>query len=219
MLVQELPFEKDVFMALKSLENGKPFHIILSTLHQSLLKSEKNTPTSLQTKALLETLVLPKQELMASIGMQKILSLWLKAETPDNAREGAYTLLQSAGLIPNHLSESELLSALLDKINPSGGGNTATVVRESLSYLSSQGFIQSAEINEILGELNHLLHNIGGKRNLTALAKTILLAVHANFEANDLNSTDQGQNPVVKLLNNNPDIVQAGSKKIGDLSY
>lgn len=217
MLVQELPFEKDVFMALKSLENGKPFHIILSTLHQSLLKSEKNTPTSLQTKALLETLVLPKQELMASIGMQKILSLWLKAETPDNAREGAYTLLQSAGLIPNHLSESELLSALLDKINPSGGGNTATVVRESLSYLSSQGFIQSAETNEILGELNHLLHNVGGRQNLTALAKTILLAVHANFEANDLNSTDQGQNPVVKLLNNNPEIVQAGSKKIGDL--
>ncbi|MGE8079178.1 hypothetical protein [Peribacillus loiseleuriae] len=218
MFVQELPFIKDVFMALQSVEDGKPFHIILSNLLQGLLKSEKNTPTSVQTKALLETLVLPKQELMASTGMQKILSLWLKAETPVHVREGAYTLLQSAGLIPQHVSESELLSAFLDKIIPSGRSNATAVVRESLSYLSSQGFIQPTETNDILGELNRLLRNVEERQNLniTSLAKTLFSAVHANFEAKAFGSTDQGHNPVVKLLNNNPDAVQVASGKIGD---
>lgn len=219
MLVQELPFVKDVFMALQSVESGKPFHIILSTLLQNLLKSEKHTPTSAQTKALLETLVLPKQELMEKIGMQKILSLWLKAETPVHVREGAYTLLQSAGLIPQHVSESELLSAFLDKIIPSGRSNATAVVREGLSYLSSQGLIQPTETNDILSDLNRLLRNAGERQNLhiTSLVKTLLSAVHANFEAKAFISADQGQNPVIKLLNNNPDTVQAASSKIGEL--
>ncbi|MBA9024889.1 hypothetical protein [Peribacillus huizhouensis] len=219
MLVQELPFVNDVFMALHSVENGKPLHLILSTLFQNLLTNERNTPASVQTKALLETLVRPKEELIALTGMQKILSLWLKAETPANVREGAYTLLQSTGLIPNHLSESELLSAFLDKILPSGNNNAAAVVRESLSYLSSQEIIQPIETNDILSQLNQLLRNVGERHNqhIPSFTKTLLLAVHANFVAKGANNGNQEQNPVVKLLNNNPDIVKEASSKIGDL--
>ena len=105
MYMQQLPFIEDVFKALFTQAKGESFHGMLQQLLTNITSASNQTETAIQLKAVLESLIVPKQGQIQEMGLQKLISHWLNPNSQAAIKEGAFSLLQKTGFLSQLLAE------------------------------------------------------------------------------------------------------------------
>jgi hypothetical protein len=215
---QKLPFVKDVFTALSSVQSGKPMHSMLTTLLQQLNESGSASETVQQTKVTLQQFVLPKQEQFAATGLQKTVSLWLSPNRSADLQNGAYSLLQNSGLIPNNMAEQEFLQKL---ITTSSTNHTPALLQQGSSLISA--YSTASDIGSeskqatILQLFNKLVNNhehsrgaIPDQPKAVELMKLLLQTGNRLYA----DQTELKENPIITFMNSNSEQVASAKQQL-----
>ncbi|MGE7760681.1 hypothetical protein [Peribacillus sp. NPDC097895] len=165
MLVQQLPFVKNVFEAIFEQTKGEPFHKLLSDLHQQLQDGSTKTKTTDKLIGVLDSLHVAKQNQLQQNGLQKLVTAWLDSDSTPKMKSGAFSLLQQTGFIPKGTTEAVFLENLIDGAAARSGFPKNSVIdklHQGLHLLSegkngAWGKVEKVEmnVNRLLNGLDH----------------------------------------------------------------
>ncbi|PLS16659.1 hypothetical protein CVD28_16415 [Bacillus sp. M6-12] len=157
MHLQGLPFIKDVFQALLSIEKGQPFHTLLAGLVEQLNKSGEPTETALQIRKLIGEQLQPEKSQIGSKAFRSLIHAWASENAPLVQQQSAYRILQTAGIIDKNITELEFAESLIQK-----------------AHVFSSGTKQSSRVAQGLALIAQYMHAI--KQNNQSLANQALEA-------------------------------------------
>lgn len=141
MMVNNLPFVDEVFIALQSQGSSESLYGLLTRLRQEL-KFTPPTNVTNQLTTLLNEIGVPLHEKVSVDGLQKAAALWSNPEASAELKAGAFTLLQLSGFF----SEEENTNAVLEKflVNmPKGDAGESPILKEGQKLLTA--YIQSLQ--------------------------------------------------------------------------
>ncbi|MFD6438587.1 hypothetical protein ACFWDG_01945 [Peribacillus sp. NPDC060186] len=159
LFLQQLPFVKDVFVALLAQAKGEPFHKLLSGLQQQLQDSVSET--SVKLKGVLDSLHVAKQSQLQQTGLQKLVTTWIDSDTSPKLKSGAFSLLQKTGFVPMGITEAGFLEKLVvesAEISGSTKNSVTDKLQLGLQLLSDAKNGTLGKVEKVEYSLNRLLN-------------------------------------------------------------
>ncbi|RFU71269.1 hypothetical protein D0469_01810 [Peribacillus saganii] len=137
MHIQNLPFIKNVFQALLSIEEGKPFHTLLAGLAEQLDKSGESTDTALQIRNLISQQIQPEKNRISSDALQRLITAWASGESTAEKQQSAFRVLLAAGFVDKNITEAEFAESFVQKAQASPlAANPSSRLAEGLTLIS-----------------------------------------------------------------------------------
>ncbi|MGE7767704.1 hypothetical protein [Peribacillus sp. NPDC096540] len=161
MFLQQLPFVKDVFVALLAQAKGEPFHKLLSGLQQQLQDSVSET--SVKLKGVLDSLHVTKLNQLQQTGLQKLVTTWIDSNASAELKSGAFSLLQKTGFIPMGITEASFLEKLVvesAEISGSTKNSVTDKLQQGLQLLSDAKNGTLGKVEKVEYSLNRLLNGL-----------------------------------------------------------
>jgi hypothetical protein len=190
-----LPFTKETFEAMKSLEFGKSLTAQLLDLKEVIKNLPKPTETSQKLLEQIDTLLNGQPKITGKQAILTLLGQWLKENALQIDSQASFSLLQKLGVLPKHATETEVLetaakqlsgikqSPLLQKLIPSLSGmiplqEAKNVLAEAASRLLSA--ISSVQTKENLEQFRSFLSLFQSRGDFNETEIDILLKTFQN---------------------------------------
>ncbi|MFF2287098.1 hypothetical protein [Peribacillus butanolivorans] len=237
MILQQLPFVEDVFVALLAQAKGEPFHKLLSGLQQQLQDSVSET--SVKLKGVLDSLHVAKQDQLQQTGLQKLVTTWIDSSASPELKTGAFSLLQKTGFVPMGITEDGFLEKLVVESSEISGSTKNSVtdkLQQGLQLLSDAKNGTLGKVEKVEYSLNRLLNGLDyveaetsteikliqqktiSTEELSALASRLLERTFAEASAgNKIAGADIEVNDLIAHLNKDTEKVTESKGKVTEL--